>query len=538
MASTAILKLQTGPAREFISQAGQVRDLWAGGWLLSHLSRAAARAIGDQPGATLLFPASPTDSGDPLEATMPPAILARVPANRAGEIGQLAERAVQAEWDRIAGAVHDWVSQTALPGWDADWAAGIQDFPQVLWIAHPCPDDPETLRRLAHRHPPLPDPSPDFQKAGTNLEALHLAAAEWKFAALLNARGFARATGFPLRRELLGASSGLFAPQEACAILPLIKRLLPEAYLRDQLGWQESAPRFESLQHVTMAIDEGGQRTIAPASQAFYAILALDGDDLCRWFGGCKPAAEGLDPRRSGYVEAFSEKLTTFANRASGIVDQYVGQLISGGGDQVLALLPAAGALPCADELARAFAQLIPGATATAGIAFGHVGAPLEQTIQAAFAARDQAKAYPGKDAFCLRILSQAGDHFDLVAGWRSGVVRLWRDLEERKRTLGARFPQELAMRLKRLFLQRPDGVGQGWEDQWTNPLKDAALLELASGLQRHASLPRKDAEALAQSWLPLLGRLPPRDAVAFWLAWAFLRHADDALEPAPEPHA
>lgn len=537
MASTAILKLQTGPAREFISQARQTRDLWAGGWLLNHLTRAAARALQEQPGAELILPHGLAEPGESLEATMPHAILARVPASRAGEIAQLAERAVRGEWERIASAVHALVSKTAQPGWDADWPAAIREFPQVQWIIHPCAGDPETLRWLAHRQPPLPDQSPDFQQPGSSLEALHVATAEWKFAALLNSRGFARSTDFPLRRELLGASSGRFAPQEGCSILTLIKRLFPEAYLRDQRGWQELAPQFESLQHIAAAIDAAGN-DVFPGPQAFYAILALDGDEISRWLGGCKSPTAGLDPRRSGYVEALSERLSTFAIRASGIVDQYVGQLISGGSDHVLALLPAAGALPCADEMARAFAQVIPGASASAGIAFGHVRAPLEQTIQAAFAARDRAKASPGKDAFCLRIIPQTGSCFELTADWRSGVVRVWRDLEERKRSLCIRFPQEVAERLRKLLLRRSHGTVQEWEDQWTNPLKDAALLELVSSLQRRANLPRKEAEALAQSWLPLLSRLPPRDAVSFWLAWAFLRRADDAFELAPGPHA
>ena len=52
-----LMIIQIGPVQEFIASARRSRDLWYGSWMLSELSKAAAKAIVDS-GGQLIFPAS------------------------------------------------------------------------------------------------------------------------------------------------------------------------------------------------------------------------------------------------------------------------------------------------------------------------------------------------------------------------------------------------------------------------------------------------------------------------------------------------
>ena len=523
MPAVALLKLQTGPVQDFISEAGKTRDLWAGAWLLSHLTRTGALAIQNQPGVELICPLLDAP-GDPLEASTPDFILARVPASNSREIARIAEDAIRTEWKRIADAVHGAVSSQAAPDWDTGWKEQTERFPQVDWIVHPCPSATEALKQLDRGEPPLPANAPDFRKPGASLEALEVAMAEWKLAAKKNSRAFGACPAEAFRRPVLPGKERLSA-------LALVHRLFPEAYLWNVQGWNPFAPDFDFVEHLATAID-AEEDDLPPGSPVSYAVLTLDGDDLGRWLCGCMGTQGDLDPLQPGYPAKLSQRLSTFAERASGIVDQYVGQTIRCAGDEVLALLPTASALPCAEELARAFAQALPGGSASAGIAVGHVRAPLPDTVRAAFAAKAAAKSLPGKDAFCLRVLKRSGEHADLTVRWKIGVGKVWRDLEERKRVLSHRFAQFLAGRLMRLV----DHPAQGREngsvpEEWTGSAKEAALLELIHGIQDEAGLPRNEAEALAQAWHPVLTRLAPQETLQFWLVWAFLRRVDDSLD-------
>src|SRR5687767_14783001 len=59
-----VLAVSIGPVQDFIASARRSRDLWFGSWLLSELSKAAARAVADREGdvSCLVFP-SPVDAG-------------------------------------------------------------------------------------------------------------------------------------------------------------------------------------------------------------------------------------------------------------------------------------------------------------------------------------------------------------------------------------------------------------------------------------------------------------------------------------------
>jgi CRISPR-associated protein Cmr2 len=58
MASSYLIQLHIGPIQGFITTARRTRDLWFGSYLLSEISKAAARSLVSQVGVTLTFPAA------------------------------------------------------------------------------------------------------------------------------------------------------------------------------------------------------------------------------------------------------------------------------------------------------------------------------------------------------------------------------------------------------------------------------------------------------------------------------------------------
>ena len=125
---------------------------------------------------------------------------------------------------------------------------------------------------------------------------------------------------------------------------------------------------------------------------AYYAVLALDGDEMGKWVSGEKTG--GATTRE--FHHEFSRKLSAFALRDAGsIAEDHEGVLVYSGGDDVLALLPATRVLECVKALLDAFNAIeVCGKrlTASAGVAIGHIKAPLQDMIQAAQEAERHAK--------------------------------------------------------------------------------------------------------------------------------------------------
>jgi len=130
---------------------------------------------------------------------------------------------------------------------------------------------------------------------------------------------------------------------------------------------------------------------------------------------------------------------------------EYLGRLIYGGGDDVLAMFPVADLLPAAarlrdawsgrtrfctsDEsdsqrqrlrLGKGYARLngrllrMMGehATASAGLVVAHHQAPLSRVLREVRAAEQAAKETGGRDALCLRILKRSGGALELTLKW------------------------------------------------------------------------------------------------------------------------
>ncbi|MCX6865136.1 MAG: type III-B CRISPR-associated protein Cas10/Cmr2 [Verrucomicrobia bacterium] len=190
-----------------------------------------------------------------------------------------------------------------------------------------------------------------------------------------------------------GAWKSLFKHEDWLGASNLIKRLWHLAYLEDKWGLPTASEEFPmpnthkiaAHQPFESGDDEDEEKL---SGEKYFAVLALDGDEIGKWVSGektppfgaqfsCYADANGvqqqgarkyfadhggatlLATRRAlspSYHLQFSQALSNFALLcARPIVEAHDGRLIYSGGDDVLAMLPADAALECAQALRLAF---------------------------------------------------------------------------------------------------------------------------------------------------------------------------------------
>lgn len=601
---------------------------------------------------------------------LPNRFLALIPASRGRELANIAAEAVRATWVKVAGNVKAFLDRhigEACPGWDVHWDAQVARFPTVDWVVHPWTDTPSALSAAAQGTPPLHGgweqhplrlahrwaeefiEEPHRERYGPDSTAafawaLHYACTDWKFAARKNARGFApwqppgplETEGFPKdhldgRNEVLGGRKHerfwqvlhehcprQFKGAQRYGALSVIKRLWPEVHLPEALDLDRARPVFEPVDAVAQI--ERAIEADDTDAEVYYAVLALDGDDMGQWVSGEKAAplvnslaaaaaeyfrthwrreTTGLAadqvrrPLSPGYHAALSEALSNFSLYcARPIVEAFQGQLIYAGGDDVLAMVPARNALNCAQALQLAFRGVhpeapeahtapqvrdalmnlfdytrhVPGfltlrrsergdvgrgehlkpnwplllmgpsATASVGIAIGHVRTPMQDTIQAAREAERLAKDVPKKGAFALNVLKRSGEAVGFAARWDHGVTSVWGELEAEIHDLSSRFAYRYADLVKALVVTGGGPGGAAYAQTWDATLAEALEAELRHVLYQQGDCDRAKARELARRWsAQLVEALTPRDFLHFWLAWAFVsRLAKPGLEPQP----
>ncbi len=416
-----LLALSIGPVQEFISAARRTRDLWFGSFLLSELSKAAAKAIADGSSLeTLIFPApekpeelEPTPEREDPELTVANVVVARLPDGASPkDLAGTAREAVQERWREFAGQarkeagrlVRDEIWNLQLDdviefyaAWaplDGSYPAARKRLMRLLDARKRCRDFAQPLGDPAKRR--LPKSSLDGRRetvladpdrAGSGLRArLRLQEGEQLDAVGLTKRlahgrrafvSVARIAADPWLRGVAGRAKD---DREAAAALEALKEQC-ERLGGDVIGKidERKFPIYAAFPFDGTAVYR--DRYPSLAKEAGRDVRELDQlrealDRLTRpknrgglGFGDPYPYVALLvaDGDRMGKLisaldsperhREFSRRLAGFAKEAAGIVREHNGVCIYAGGDDVLALLPLDKCLECARGLRDKFCK-------------------------------------------------------------------------------------------------------------------------------------------------------------------------------------
>jgi CRISPR-associated protein Cmr2 len=243
------------------------------------------------------------------------------------------------------------------------------------------------------------------------------------------------------------------------------------------LGDAQSKSKLDSAREAAAILRDVTKKTLGIAPSRYYAVLAMDGDNMGQWVSGQKPlkfakllhpdvtkqlkqdteTEQVLDsdrPLGAALHVALSTALKNFSLECVRPIleTERSGRLIYAGGDDLLALLPVADVLNVLRSLRYLFsgttsnANLAPGisdvrngfatitdqygkktrlrmmgssSTISAGVAIVHHKHPFSHAIEMAHTAlKEDAKEQFGRDAFVIRLSKRSGEPLLVGAKW------------------------------------------------------------------------------------------------------------------------
>lgn len=475
----AFLSFKIGPVQPFIEAARSMRDLLTGSYLLSTLVFAAIEPILDACGPTaLVYPAlrgvpimdhwlrdQGVAVGEPeprslSRPSIPHRFLALVPNALADRLIAESEGAAKAKWLEIADAVRSGLKPRLdqnWPDWDRLWKDQIASYFDFRGVAFRMTDarhehllGPESVDRFT---PIKALGSYGDSQPGTWQNSVEISAALMDASTQIRHIPAYQPNGdVPQKCTLLGTYEqmgpatlsespdffrelGLDYTKDRLCAISLTKRLAFQHYFKRRLGIDPQDYQFPDTANLCRRSGEGYR---------YYALLAMDGDNMGEWLSGTKSPKirEVLHPstrdwhERNGDVEratdlprpvspglhaAISEALTRFATRmVPEIVSAHEGEVIYAGGDDVLAALPVARALECACEVRKAFSSfeaLGSRVSMSAGLVLAHEMENLRYVLGSARKAEKQSKNR-GPDRLTLAVMRRAGEHSFATCRW------------------------------------------------------------------------------------------------------------------------
>jgi CRISPR-associated protein Cmr2 len=495
--STHLMAVTLGPVQEFISAARRTRDLWFGSYLLSEISKAAARELCDR-GAELIFPspASPELLKPDTEFNVVNVILAELPgATNPADLWPMVKQSCAKRLSDLAdgsvkGLPNDWFVRDR-------WKGQLEDV--IEFYAAWLPLEPGSdyakrrveLMRLVAGRKACRDFSRWDGEWGVPKSSLD-GARETVLKALSDSEGQRRARKLKLSEgEQLDAIGLVKRRGGGLRQYPSVARVAADPWLRG-LTQQEREdldrvcltlspfgltrlppgrfPQYADFPHDgavvyetrhAEAVDEAGDdqkpALLAPlrerlnklwrkygAPSPYLAILVADGDRMGKAISGIRDIPEH---------RKFSSALSGFAGKAREIIQSYQGVAVYAGGDDLLAFLPLDGVIPCARQLRESFCDsLKPCApdppTLSVGIAVGHMMEPLEDLLECGRKAEKAAKK-PDRDGLAVAMYPRSGAPAEYRARWSCRPDELLKTLADWH--LRGLIPDKAAYDLKRL---------------------------------------------------------------------------------------
>ena len=476
----ALLSFKIGPVQTFIEAARSMRDLLSGSYLLSTLMFAAIEPVLNACGPTaLVYPAlrgvpmmdhwltgqgvavDPPEPRSLSRPSIPHRFLALVPNTLADGLIAESKRAAQAKWLEIADAVRSRLKPRLDQNWrhwDRLWERQIGSYFDFRAVAFQMSDarHEELLGRdSVDRFSPIKALGHyGHSQPGTWQNSVEISATLMDASTRIRHIPAYRPTGgVPQKCTLLGTyeqmgpatlsesrrffEEGLSfdkGTDRLCAI-SLTKRFAFQHYFKKRLGIDPQDYQFPDTANLCRRSGEGYR---------YYALLAMDGDNMGAWLSGAKSPKirEVLHPKiaqwheRNGNVgramdlprpvspalhAAISEALTHFATgMVPEIVEAHNGVVVYAGGDDVLAALPASRALECACEVRKAFSSfeaLGSRVNMSAGLVLAHEMENLRYVIGSARKAEKQSKDR-GRARLTLAVMRRGGEHSFATCHW------------------------------------------------------------------------------------------------------------------------
>lgn len=560
-ASTSLLKFQIGPVQDFIAQARSTRDLWSGSYLLSWLVAAGVRAIPDFRD-TLIFPNParqpmlqerlPKDDPGLLIPNLPNIFIARVEGD-ADEVAKAVKDKIEGEWRRIYEAVWAQRAKIGLPTEAKErYDAQVKRHLSIAWQITPLAGT-DYATAYAHNgwHLDAVRQLRDFRAWDSADGMMEKDSLSGKEEALVGGTDYQKrmaALAAEKKGSIEEAYANLFAKHaDYLGAVAIIKRCWHLAYLnyahQPRLPTRSGDFRIRSIPAIaarTSKHDDEEDPQEKTSGEKYIAAIAFDGDSIGRWVNGDFLADRS---KLKEHHNDFSKALSHFAlNEVRRIVEGTVedqqagiwkGQLIYAGGDDVVCLVPADVALGMTASLRKAFCDAtteIEGVDpktqtkvkpdASAGIAIGHIHAPLQYLIREAQKAEKRAKAVVGRPAFSVTLMKRSGEISHWGSKWSGGGLALYQAIAEHMKAgdLSAKFPHRVCQLLTPYLIAPTKLMEQRRTMQDTitgsGQAKDLIAREFAHAAERQGSkdLARELDQPLREYLGGLLGACAERE--------------------------
>lgn len=479
--SKHLLALSIGPVQGFIAAARRTRDLWCGSLILSEISKAAAKAVGEASGL-LIFPA--LQKGDKELEPFPESdfnvaniILAEVPEGVVpADVATRAENAAQGRWKELAGEVKNEAEEFIEVG---RWAQQVEDV--IEFYASWCPLDPNNYAasrqrvmqimagRKACRTFRVEESCNRVPKSSLDGARDTLWKKDPEAVVTLN-RKMERHLRL-CRGEHLDAVGLTKRLAFGAVPYPSVSRISADPWLsglikdaeRDRGIWEDFdtfANRCEELtgyglgrvsksifpdfpyegaviyrnRHSEMKEELGQDEPVVSLINELTEMVT--GLVKKRGIGEPDPYLAVLvaDGDRMGKIISgiatpdahrdFSRELAKFAGEARDIVERWNGCLVYSGGDDVLAFVPVDRCLTCAEQLHEKFSGLLAktpeevSPTLSVGIAIGHFMESLENLLEYGRKAEKAAK-HPDRNGLAIHVHTRGGSPIELRGTWK-----------------------------------------------------------------------------------------------------------------------
>jgi CRISPR-associated protein Cmr2 len=463
-----------GPVQDFIQTARTSQDLWFGSWLLSELSKAAAKAL---QGHELIFPApkEPKDLAPRSEMDVTNKVVAIISGDPK-TLGEAVEKAVKT---RLMELAKDSFNEAKRKGqFDRDLAEKqVAALTEFYWAAAPYHEidgdnayakaraRAEALLNArkntrdfgqAHGVAGLPKSSLDGWRESV-LPIHKKDAPYWMFKA---DKGEAL-SGIDLMKRWGERSGETFISTTDVAAIPFIKALDARIGKAKRMEFQEKAAALLAeysdsgetpgtmfyLDRLAQLVEDDkrpedfraayaelrGKYDIKGEPSPYYALLLADGDNMGKTIDALTDKSQH---------SALSQALSAFAPEAKAIIKDHHGVPVYVGGDDVLAYLPVHTAIDCIRELDQAFSKALQGfhyegdksPTLSVGLAIAHHLTPLSDALEQARSAEKEAKKIDGKNALLISMSKRGGSErtakgkLDKLVERMSELVKLRQD--------------------------------------------------------------------------------------------------------------